>query len=267
MTASVADDLGRIVELPTRPARVISLVPSITELVCALGCADRLIAVTRYCTHPPDVVARLQKVGGTKNPDWEEIVGLRPDVVILNAEENRREDFDRLVASGIAVFVIFPRTVAGAARSIENLGSLLDASTVARQCAHDIGRAYATVSATIHARVNVFCPIWRKPWMSFNGDTFVHDVLWCAGGDNVCAAAPQRYPAVDLREVARAQPQVILLPDEPYHFRERHLSELEPLHATPAWRDRRVHFIDGRALSWYGPRTAAALHYFLNLLR
>jgi len=267
MPPRVTDDLDHVVDLVDAPARVVSLVPSVTELVCAFGCADRLIAVTRYCTHPPDVVARLPKVGGTKNPDCAAIAALRPDVVLMNAEENRREDAAELERLGVPIFTGFPRTVPEAARSIAAVGRLLGVAEIAARHAEAVDAARTAALAAVRRRRQVFCPIWRKPWMTFNRDTFVHDLLACAGANNICADATDRYPVIDLDAVARAEPDVILLPDEPYHFRRRHLADLGALAATPAWRDGRIHFVDGRALTWYGARTPAALEYFVGLLQ
>ena len=259
-------DAGRMLDLADRPRRVVSLVPSVTELVCALGAADRLVAVTRYCTDPPDIVATIAKVGGPKNPDCERIIRLAPDVVLVNSEENRREDFDRLTAAGLALFVTFPTTVDGAARSVERLGRLLGTGQSALELAKEIDATCRALRMQTVRRPRVFCPIWRNPWMAFNRDTFAHDLLWCAGGDNVCAERTERYPTVELAEIAAFQPEIILLPSEPYRFSERHRESLRPLAGTPAWNHDRIHFVDGQALSWYGPRTPAGLVYFAGLL-
>jgi ABC-type Fe3+-hydroxamate transport system substrate-binding protein len=220
--------------------------------------------VTRFCTHPPNVVGVLPKVGGTKNPDIDAIVSLRPDLVVVNSEENRQEDFTRLEQAGLAIFVSFPRTVEEAALSIERLGAALDRETAAGDLSDSI-RAAAQRVATAAGR-RIFCPIWRNPWMSFNDDTFAHDILRRAGGLNVCADLEARYPKVELEAVAAADPEVILLPDEPYVFAEEHKSKLVGLERSTAVRNGEVHLIDGKALSWYGPRTPAALEEFARLL-
>ncbi len=261
----MTDDTGRVVELDGVPQRIVSLVPSLTELVCVLGGADRLVGVTNFCTEPRQVVANLEKLGGTKHPSCERIRALRPDVVLANAEENCREDVEHLVAAGVSVFVSFPRNVAEAARSIERLGLLLGMEQKASALAREIESARQALVQTIETRVRVFCPIWRNPWMSFNRETFAHDLLWWAGGDNLCGEARDRYPRVTLAEVAARQPEVILLPDEPYRFRSEHLESLRALSETPAWRERQIHFVDGKALFWYGPRTPGALRYFQRL--
>jgi len=267
VSLSCVDDSGRTLALAAPPRRIVSLVPSLTEVVCALGAAPRLVGVTRYCTDPPEVVATLPKVGGTKNPDLAAIAALRPDLVLMNAEENRREDFDALVGQGLIVFVSHPRDVRAAALSIERVG-------IALGCAGEGAAQRAAIEAALHAtnadgalRPRVFCPIWRKPWMSFNRETFAHDLLASAGGHNVCADRAERYPEVDLAEIAELAPDVVLLPDEPYHFSPRDLPHLAALADTPALRRQRVHFVDGKALSWYGPRTPSALRLFDRLLR
>lgn len=263
MWRQLSDDLGRRLAFAAPPHRIVSLVPSLTELVCALGRGDRLVGVTRYCTDPPALVAALPKLGGTKNPDVERIVALKPELVLVNAEENRHQDFQALMSAGLTVLVSFPRTLEGSERTIERVGEAIDAAAPASAMAAEIA---ASRSEAPRRRVRVFCPIWRKPWMSFNRDTYADDLLRCAGADNVCADRPERYPVVDLDAIARADPQVILLPDEPYPFAERHRASLGRLSGTSAWRDGLVRLVDGKALSWYGPRTVPALRAFRRLL-
>jgi len=258
----VRDDAGGALVLAGHPERIVSLVPSLTEAVCRLGGAERLVGVTRYCTEPSAVVRRVTKVGGTKNPDLEQIRSLAPDLVIVNVEENRREDFEALQAAGLSVFVSFPRCVRDVGPLMERFGALLGAPEAGQALSAELWRALADCKAGGRLpRARVFCPIWRNPWMSFNRDTYLDDILRVVGGDNVCAAEVQRYCSVDLEAVAVACPDVILLPDEPYAFKQKDLVWLAPLAQTPAMRHGRVRFIDGKALSWYGPRTAAALRY------
>lgn len=266
MRAPVVDDVGRPVRSDEPPRRIVSLVPNLTELVCFFGGAADLVGVTRYCTEPADVVASLPEVGGTKNPDVAAVVALQPDLVLANAEENRREDFERLRDAGLRIFVSFPRSVVAAARSIENLGAALGRAEEARRLAAEIDRALDELARDERpARRRYFCPIWRKPWMTFNSDTFPHDLLHHAGGENVCGGAALRYPEVDLHDVAARRPEIVLLPDEPYPFSDRHRDRLEALAETPACRRGRVHLVDGKALWWYGPRTPESLRAFRRL--
>lgn len=247
--------------------RIVSLVPSLSELVCALGAGRRLVGVTRYCTHPPALLRTRTRVGGTKNPDCAAIVALRPDVVLANVEENRDVDIQTLVATGLNVFVTFPKTVADAAAMIERIGRLIGTVEKGTALASRVRGVRRSRTRLRQRRVRVFCPIWRNPWMAFNADTYAHDMLRQAGADNVCAGYADRYPQVTLDEVAAQEPEVVLLPSEPYRFTTRHVRDLQPLQETPAVRNGRVHLVDGQALSWYGPRTPAALQYFRRLIQ
>lgn len=262
MWRRLLDDDGRALALRAPPRRIVSLVPSVTELICHLGGADRLVGVTRFCTEPPAVVARLPRLGGTKTPQREALRALQPDLVVVNREENRREDFDALLADGVPLFVSFVRSVAETIDSVARLGAALACDDAAAALSAEIAAARGAAVAATSVRRRVFCPIWRKPWMSFNGDTYCHDLLACVGADNVCAAAAERYPAVDLEAVGRLAPELILLPDEPYPFAARHRDALGPLLDSPAGRSGQIHLVDGRALSWYGPRTPDALRMF-----
>jgi ABC-type Fe3+-hydroxamate transport system substrate-binding protein len=259
------DDVGRVVTLPRPARRIVSLVPSLTETLFALGCGEAVVGVTRYCTEPKTEVARLQIVGGTKNPDLARIEALQPDLVLVNAEENRREDFECLIAA-LCVFVTFTRRVADVPSLVRRLGALGGVAAAAERMAAEIESAVGMMVSDTVSRPRVFCPIWKNPWMSFNRDTYDDDMLKVAGGANVCGARMERYPTVTLEEIAAAQPEVVLLPDEPYVFRPKDLPAFEPLRATPAFQTNRVHFIDGKALSWYGARTAAGLRYLREAL-
>jgi ABC-type hemin transport system substrate-binding protein len=249
------------------PRRIVSLVPSLTELLVALGAGDALVGITRFCTEPAEYVSAVAKVGGTKNPDLEAIAALRPDLVVMNAEENRREDFDALEARGFAVFVNEPKTVDDGVRLIARLGAVVGRPEVGARLAAAQEAGVAAVRRAIVARspVPYFCPIWRKPWMAFNRDTYAHDVLRVAGGANVLAGRCERYPVVTLEEVAASAPEVVLLPDEPYRFADRDLPALAPLVSAPAFRRGWVRFVDGKALSWYGLRIADAIETFARV--
>lgn len=265
-TVTVHDDFGRPIALEPLPGRVVSLVPSLTELVCTLGCANKLIGVTRYCVEPRQIVRQLPKVGGTKNVDLTAILRLFPDLVLANAEENRREDVEQLVASGIRVFVTYPRTVAQVEQLVASLGTILAVPHVAARLRRAIERARGLRLRAAQRRVRVFCPIWKNPWMSFNHDTYASDLVSLCGGINTCANLPARYPEVDLAAVAATDPEVVLLPNEPFRFERKHLVALAPLANTTAVRCGRVYFIDGKALTWFGARTLNALPYLATIL-
>jgi len=263
----VTDDRGRRVVLGRPAMRIVSLVPSLTETLFTLGVGEHVVGITRYCTEPAGAVERVARVGGTKNPDLARLRSLAPDLVVMNAEENRREDFETLEERGVPLFVSFPRRVADVPGLVRHLGTLVGAEAAAERLAAATERAIAAVAhPATAARCRIFCPIWKNPWMSFNADTYDDDLLWSVGGHNVCRDRAERYCGVELEEVAAGAPEVILLPDEPYVFGPKDLASLTPLADTPASRSGRIHFIDGKALSWYGPRTATALGYLHDVI-
>jgi ABC-type Fe3+-hydroxamate transport system substrate-binding protein len=240
--------------------RIVSLVPSTTELLCALGLADALVGVTVYCVEPREVVRTKTRVGGEKDPDLAVIRALAPDLVVANIEENTRAHVEALQAAGLRVWLTYPRTVADSLAMIRELGEVTGAVAAASALAADLETRWADVRARLAGRrpTPVFYPIWRQPWMTVGGDTYIHDVLAACGGANVFGDRV-RYPAVTLDEVAARAPEVVLLPDEPFRFRRAHLADFAPYPALPAVRDGRLLLVDGKRFSWHGARLAEAL--------
>lgn len=245
---------------PADPRRIVSLVPSLTEALFALGLGERVVGVTDWCVHPAERVAALPKVGGTKTPSIPRVVELRPDLVIANREENRRRDIERLEAAGIEVWVSYPRSVVDGARLLRELAGLGAEPEAVARVVVGVEEALAEARANRPQRPTpVFCPIWKNPWMAVGGDTYMNDVLSLCGGRNVFAERTERrYPIVENAEIEAAQPEVILLPDEPYAFGPRDVEALARLD-VPAARDRRIHLIDATLVSWYGPRIQRAI--------
>jgi ABC-type Fe3+-hydroxamate transport system substrate-binding protein len=255
------DELGFRLELDGPPQRIVSLVPSLTETLFALGLGGQVVGVTKFCVEPPDAVASLEKVGGTKNPNLRVIAALRPDLVIANAEENRLPDVEWMREHGLKVFVTYPRTVSGALESILGLGQVTSRESEATTLAREIVRVVSVIETSLgiwnKLRLRVFCPIWKKPWMTFNQDTYAHDVLRLLGFLNIFADAPERYPRTTLEEALDRRAQVVLLPDEPYAFSDADAAELKA--ALPAGLSRRVMLISGRDLHWYGAHMVKGL--------
>jgi ABC-type Fe3+-hydroxamate transport system substrate-binding protein len=223
--------------------RVVSLVPSATETLLALGVEP--VGCTRFCDAPGTMV-----VGGTKNVDVDAVVALRPDLVVVNDEENRIEDAHALEARGIALHSMSPRAIADVGPAVVAL---------ARALGRAPGRPWTEWTEWIERsrvgeRATAFVPIWRRPWMSLAGDTYGSSVLAHVGIANVYAESATRYPDVTLEHVVVLRPDAVLLPSEPYEFQERHAVELRA--ALP---DARVIFVDGRDLFWWGSRTPAAV--------
>jgi len=259
--AARVDASGVAVDLARPPRRIVSLVPSITETLCALGLADALVGITVYCVEPREVVGGKTRIGGEKNPDLEKIRGLEPDLVIANIEENLRDHVDTLRSWSIPVWVTYPRTVAEGIQLIASLGAVTGTEARAAELLAPIEPLYERVvrAATRRPPVAVFYPIWRGPYMTINRDTYIHDMLRVCGARNVFADRPERYPTVTLDEVAAQRPAVILLPDEPFRFRRAHLGDFTGYTDVPAVRDGRIHLVDGKPFSWHGPRIAEAL--------
>ncbi len=251
------------------PRRVVSLVPSVTESLFDLQIGDRLVAVTDYCVHPSDGVARLPKVGGTKNPDLEKIIALRPDLVILNREENRREDAERLQAAGIPIWVTHPQTVQDALNLLWEIMYVFDAPAMAERVRWIERQVDWTAGVARESKpVRVFVPIWYDPWMTFDRHTYIHDLLRVCGGENVFADYPTgdtHYPCITPDEIVAAQPEVILLPDEPFAFSSEHADQLSRLD-VPAARRGRIYPVEGSLLTWHGTRLARALREIPPLL-
>lgn len=258
---TLVDATGQPWTGPRVPRRIVSLIPSITETLFVLGVGDAVVGVTAYCVEPRDGVSGKAKVGGEKNPKLELIRELAPDLVVANIEENLREHVETLRDWGIPVWVTYPRTVVEGIQMIRDLGALTgsQSTALALAAALDEQLADARGRAASHPPVAVFYPIWRRPYMTVNRDTYVHDMLAVCGARNVFADRRERYPEVSLDEVAAAQPDVIVLPDEPFRFREVHLQDFASYGTIPAVRTRRIHLVDGKPFCWYGPRIGDAL--------
>lgn len=218
--------------------RVVSLVPSITETLLAWGVDP--IAVTRFCEAPG-----IATIGGTKNPDVAAVVALGPDVVLLDEQENCREDHDALLAAGLRVHVTDVRSVADVAPALEGISAAVGRTGV------DVEYLPAGGQLVPPARLRAFVPIWRRPWMSINRHTYGSSILEAAGIDNVCAEATEAYPEVTLEAVRDLRPDVVLAPSEPYPWKDRHRPELEQVGP--------VRFVDGQDVFWWGARTGGAL--------
>jgi ABC-type Fe3+-hydroxamate transport system substrate-binding protein len=258
----VTDARGTSVALPDRVGRVVSLVPSLTEWLVVTGVGERLVGVTDWCVEPAGALEGLARVRGTKNPDLAVIRGLEPDLVVANAEENRKLDVQRLEAGGLAVFVTMPTTVAGAVGELRDLaaavGDLPGAAALDAELVAAVAGAYRRRPAR---RVRYACPVWRDPWLWLGRRTYAADLLGLAGGEPVLDDPTTRYPKLDPAELAARDPEVVLLPSEPYEFGQADAAEV-----AAAFPGARVELADGRALTWYGPRIPAALASFRELL-
>lgn len=245
--------------------RLISLCPSLTELLFDLGLGSSVVGRTKFCVHPEGAVDAVEKVGGTKNPRLERIIELRPDLVLLNEEENRREDADALSAAGISCHVSLPRDAAETAGMVRSIGAAVRRVPKAEVIARDIERRAARVSkdAIGKPQVSFAYLIWRDPLMTVNADTFVSSLLALPGGRNVFGDMADRYPTIDVDHLEATDPDLVLLSSEPFPFVDRHAQEMARSTGLPL---ERFVFVDGELLSWHGSRTPAGIDYGETLI-
>jgi ABC-type Fe3+-hydroxamate transport system substrate-binding protein len=265
---TITDALSRPFAVGSPPERIVSLVPSLSEALFAFGLGERIVGVTRFCVEPREGVAGKAKVGGTKSLDVAAVEALRPDLIVASAEENRAEDVRRLIDGGWPVFVTLPTTVRGAIDLLGQLAVLTGSAEAARPIIEEAEEALAAVRAANAGRepLRVFCPIWRNPYMTIGPDTYIHDVMAVCGGRNIFEGRRERYPKVELAEMAALDPETILLPSEPYRFRQRDQADFAAFPQVAAVRRGNVFAVDGRMLSWYGPRIARSLRELSALL-
>jgi ABC-type Fe3+-hydroxamate transport system substrate-binding protein len=263
------DDLSRTIQLEAPARRIVCLVPSITETLFALGAGEQIVGITDYCIHPEVQVRNKPRIGGTKNFSVNKVVKLEPDLVIANAEENRKHQVDKIEEAGLKVFVTFPKTVDGCLKMIANVAALTGTERAGLIILASIEKARAdALSSATDPRPRVLCPIWKDPYMTVNRDTFVSDVIRTCGGQNIFDDEIDRYPKFTLDEAARRRPDVAILPTEPYHFTEGDKEAFLAMgNEVPAVRNRRFHIVEGELLSWYGPRLARALTDLPPILR
>jgi len=269
MSIAVNDAFDRPFELDEPARRIVCLIPSISETLFWIGAGDQVAGVSDFCCQPPDDVAAKPKVGGQKNPRLAAILALKPDLVIANVEENHKRHVEGMWAAGLKVFVTYPRTVEEGIQLIRDLGVLTGAQGRAEKLALGCEEARAQIEAATvrRAPIRVFSPIWRNPYMTVNRDTYIHDMLHTCGAENIFQDREERYPKVTLNEMADRRPDIILLGDEPFPFAERHLEDFRVFSQVPAVRTGRLHLLDGKILSWYGPRIAESLRSLVSILQ
>lgn len=277
----VDDAIGQRLKLAEAASRVVSLVPSETASVVDLVGLERLIGRTDYCIEPARAIEAVPTVGGTKGFDVRAVVDLEPDLVLANKEENSRPLVMALIDAGLNVHISFPCTVADSNRYLATLCRLLgvspEESPHLRRCREAAARAEAHATTS---PLPVFVPIWRDPWMTFDGRAYASDILRLAGAHNVFAGRPRRYPLaadlgkgvpwtdekvdqrdtryprVRLEEVIERGARAVLLPDEPYAFTEEDFVAFRELESP--W-ELELQLIDGKDVFWYGTRVAIAI--------
>lgn len=257
---SFTDQIGRTIVLHHIPRRIISLVPSQTELLFSLGLDEQVVGITKFCIHPASWFRNKPRIGGTKAIDSTRIDALQPDLIIANKEENDKLQVETL-AGHYPVWVSDVKTLSDALTMIRSVGTLTGKEAEARDLANEIDTRFQILSTPSKTSPAAYL-IWYKPWMAAGSDTFIHEMLGYCGFDNAFGDR-DRYPQIDtsdLDELTSIPDLTILLSSEPYPFRQRHIDEI---HKTLP--NARILLVDGELFSWYGSRLLHAPGYFRQL--
>lgn len=257
MSLHTTDQLGRTINLPQPPQRIISLVPSITELIYDLGLVEQLVGRTKFCVHPKTELKSITNIGGTKTVHFDRVAALAPDLIIANKEENQQEQVEQLIEAGYPVWVSAMDNFSDSLEMIAALGKVLDKSTEADEIVRRSRELMDTFIAKNTQKVAYL--IWRKPYMTIGNDTYIHDMLAHLGYENIYKDQT-RYPSFTLEELKERAPEAIFLSSEPFPFKEKHIEELQEI-----FPDIPILLVDGEAFSWYGTRFLKTYEYLQRL--
>lgn len=249
------DQIGREVEIRFRPKRIVSLVPSQTELLFDLDVGERVVGITKFCVHPDKWFRSKTRVGGTKKLHLDTIRALNPDLIIANKEENNRADIEAL-EKDFPVWVSDVKDLDSALEMIQKVAEITD--TDSTELIHEIQSGFSELKPTSPALKTVYL-IWKNPYMAAGTDTFINDMLQRCGFENV--AGSTRYPELTEQKLAEIKPELVLLSSEPFPFGETHIRDLQELLPNA-----KIMLVDGELFSWFGSRMRLAPSYFAELL-
>ena len=259
--AFFTDQIQTSVEISARPSRIVSLVPSQTELLYALGLEDEVIGITKFCVHPQEWFRKKTRIGGTKNIAIDRIAALQPDLIIANKEENVKEQVEALKTIA-PVWTSDVNTLSDACAMIGQLGTITQKEEKAANIIQKIEQGFAQLNIDFGANSAKSCVylIWKDPYMTIGGDTFIHDMLNYCRFSNLFASS-KRYPVTTINELQALGPDIILLSSEPYPFSGKHIDTLQKMLPNS-----QIELVDGEMFSWYGSRLVQAPAYFSGLL-
>jgi ABC-type Fe3+-hydroxamate transport system substrate-binding protein len=256
---SMLDQMQRMVQVPDHSQRIISLVPSQTELLFDLGLGERVVGITKFCVHPDEWFHSKPRVGGTKKVDIAKVRALKPDLIIGNKEENAQADIEALERE-FPVWMSDVKDLDGALDMIAVVGRITATENKAEEVINGIRSAFAKLQPLAPPLTAAYF-IWRKPWMLAGEGTFIRDMLGRCGLTGITTKEAGRYPELDDAQLAALDPDVVLLASEPFPFKERHMPAVNMvLPGTPAY------LVDGEAFSWYGSRLLRSPQYFRTLI-
>jgi ABC-type Fe3+-hydroxamate transport system substrate-binding protein len=254
----LTDMMGREVQVPDRPERVISLCPSQTLTLADLGASGQLAGITRFCIHPDEIWKSVKRIGGTKRVNFDAILEIQPDLIIGEKEENT-EGMIQELSKDYPVYMTDVTDIPSSLDMVRRLGEIVGAEAKAVEMIEEIKQALGRIHPLQGLETAYL--IWREPWMAAGRDTFIQAILAHCGFVNVFTSLPSRYPEISVEWMLSAQPQVLLLSDEPYPFAEKHIEEFQEV--LP---DASIHLVNGEYFSWYGSRMVDCDRYLNPLL-
>ena len=252
------DQTGRAISISSSPQRIISLVPSQTELLYHLGLDESVVGITKFCIHPEHWFRSKQRIGGTKNVNHEIIARLKPDLIIGNKEENTKDEIEKL-AQQFPVWLSNISKLNEAIDMIRQLSFITSTTIKGEKLISAIQASFSNL-IPISKPLKVCYLIWQNPYITVGGDTFISDMLNRCGFINVYAETP-RYPEITLADMAAREIDIVLLSSEPFPFKEKHLFELQSQLTGP-----QIMLADGELFSWYGSRLLKSPGYFQTLI-
>lgn len=252
------DQTGRTIQIHKIPRRIISLVPSQTELLFDLGLATEVIGITKFCVHPSEWFRSKKRIGGTKDIRFNIIEELQPDLIIANKEENAKEQIEELERH-FPVWISDINNLNDAYEMMTQVGRMVNKPAAAGKLIGEIKNNFAELQ-TNQSTVKTCCYlIWQNPYMTIGSDTFIHSMIEKAGFIN-CCAVKKRYPKISIEEIQELNPELVLLSSEPYPFKQKHIDQLQK--ELPA---AKIILVDGELFSWYGSRLLKSPAYFKKL--
>lgn len=258
-TRIFTDAMGRKVEIPFPPKRIISTVPSTTEFLFELGLGNQVVGRTRFCRYPKDALKKIPNIGGPKDLHTDKIELLNPDLILANEEENDRNQIESL-ALHYPVFVCKIRTLEDALENIWLTGEITDREKEAQRIIQSVQEEFDRIRPLQPARKAAYL-IWKEPYISVSNDTFIHEMMNLCGLENVFANRSERYPRVTVSELQKENPEIVLLASEPYPFGEKHLPEIQKILPNS-----RIELVDGEMFAWYESHLIRAAGYFRELI-
>ncbi len=258
MTRTFQDQIGKTLLLSSTPQRIVSIVPSQTELLSELGLDDEVVGITKFCVHPEAWFRSKTRVGGTKSINIEAVKGLAPDLIIANMEENTKKDIEALEAIA-PVWTSDIRNIEDALEMILAIGALVDRNERASQIANEIKTRFEAIDMKQHLE-RILYIIWKDPYMAAGRNTFIQSMLDAAGYVNAIEDPDSRYPELTVEDIQKIQPEKLLLSSEPFPFKRKHTEEVRD-----TFPGIEVQEVDGELFSWYGSRMLKSASYFKDL--